>query len=260
VSPTIAWIHVAPVKGLALVPRDEVELEGTGVRDDRRFFLIGGEGRLLNLKQVPPLAQITAEWDDGASHLALRFPDGSTVAGEVELGEALSTNFYGRRQVEGRLVAGPWSEAITSFAGRTLELVQANDQNDAIDRGRGAPVSLLGTASLEALREAAGVDEPVDPRRFRMLFGVEGTGAHEEDAWVGRRLQIGGAEIELEGNIGRCIVTSRHPDTGVRNLPTLDVIAEYRATVEATEPLPFGVWGTVVTPGRVRLGDAIEPL
>ena len=51
--------------------------------------------------------------------------------------------------------------------------------------------------------------------------------------------------------------TSRHPESGARNLPTLDVLAAYRAGIETTEALPFGVWGTVVKSGNVRLGDPV---
>ena len=93
-----------------------------------------------------------------------------------------------------------------------------------------------------------------------MLVEVTGCRAHEEDEWVGGRVRIGEATVDLRGNVGRCIVTSRHPETGVRNLPTLDVLAEYRSEVPTTERLPFGVWGAVSEPGRVRLGDAVEPV
>ena len=128
-----------------------------------------------------------------------------------------------------------------------------------LDRGHGAAVTLLSTGSLEAMREAAGVAEPIDPRRFRMLFGVEGVPPHEEDSWLDRRVAIGEAVTLVRGNVGRCIVTSRDPDSGVRTIPTLDVLAEYRHGVETTEPLPFGVWGEVARPGRVRVGDAVVP-
>jgi uncharacterized protein YcbX len=254
----VAWISVAPVKGLALAQREEVLVEPFGVRENRRFHLIGGEGRLLNGKQLGSLFGVAAEWNEDARRLALTFPDGTRVEDEVELGQPVATNFYGHRDVGGRLVVGPWSEALSSFAGRPLRLVQPDHPGGGLDRGRGA-VTLLSTASLDALRTAAGADGPVDPRRFRMLFGVEGVGAHEEDTWLGRRVRLGETTIVPRGNVGRCVVTTRDPDTGERTLDTLDVLAAYRDGVETTEPLPFGVWGEVVEPGRVRLGDAIVP-
>ena len=73
-------------------------------------------------------------------------------------------------------------------------------------------------------------------------------------------MRIGETVVEVGGNVGRCIVTSRHPETGVRNLPTLDFLAEYRDGVETTEPLPFGIWAQVEEPGRVALGDEITVL
>ena len=253
----VAWITVAPVKGMALEQHSEVQLELFGVPGNRRFHVIGDDGRLLNGKQLGELQQITPTWNEQDRTLVLRFPDGRVAEGTVELDGPVTTSFYGR-EVDGRVVDGPWAEALTEFVGRDLRLVQASAAGDAVDRGP-ASVSVLSTGSLEAMREAAGTREPIDPRRFRMLFGVEGVDPHEEDSWIGRRVRIGEAEVAFEGNVGRCIVTSRHPETGVRNLPTLDVLAEYRDQVETTERLPFGVWGTVSEPGCVRLGDAVLP-
>jgi uncharacterized protein len=257
VTARVAWISVAPVKGMALEQRSEVQLEPCGVRGNRRFHMIGDDGRLMNGKQLGELQQIAPAWNEQEGTLVLRFPDGTVAGGTVALDAPVTTSFYGR-EVSGRLVAGPWSEALTSFVGRGIRLVQAVDAGDAVDRGP-ASVTVLSTGSLEAMREAAGIREPIDPRRFRMLFGVDGVEPHEEDSWIGRTARIGDASVVIRGNVGRCIVTSRHPETGVRNLPTLDVLAEYRSDVETTERLPFGVWGKVSEPGMVRLGDVVEP-
>ncbi|HEY8774453.1 MAG TPA: MOSC N-terminal beta barrel domain-containing protein [Gaiellaceae bacterium] len=253
----VAWISVAPVKGLALAQREEVLLEPSGVREDRRFHLIGEDGRLLNGKQLGELFRVAADWNEETRTLALRFPDGSLARAVVELAEPVTTSFYGHNR-EGRLVDGPWAAALSSFVGRSLRLVQPVEPGGGLDR-RGGGVTLLSTGSLEAMREASGANGPVDPRRFRMLFGVEGIEPHEEDSWIGRRVRIGEATALVRGNVGRCIVTSRDPDTGARTLPTLDALADYRGDVQTTEPLPFGVWGEVAEPGRVRLGDAIVP-
>lgn len=254
---SVAWITIAPVKALGLVHRDEVELEPHGVRDNRRFFLVGEQGQMVNGKTIGELVGVVPEYDEAAGRLALRFPDGAVVEGPVETGELETTMIY-RRPVAARIVHGPWSEALSTAAGRTLHLMRTEQPGDGPDRGRGGGVSLVGTASLGALADAAGVDR-VDGRRFRMLFGVEGFEPHAEDGWLGRRVRVGEAVVKPLGNVGRCAVTTQNPDTGIPDLDTLRVLGEYRCDVETSEPLPFGVWGEVVEPGRVRLGDPVEP-
>ena len=55
-------------------------------------------------------------------------------------------------------------------------------------------------------------------------------------------------------------MTSKSPDTGVKDLDTLRTIKRYRPDVDGEEPIPFGVYGSVERPGRVRVGDRVEPL
>ncbi|HEY7732364.1 MAG TPA: MOSC N-terminal beta barrel domain-containing protein [Gaiellaceae bacterium] len=251
----VVAISVAPVKGLALERRESVELTLAGVEGDRRFYLVDESGHLINQKRVPALATVFPAVTDG--RVCLRFPGGEEVAAEVELGEEVETSFYGR-PVRGRLVVGPWSEALTGHAGTTLRLVRTEREGDGLDRGTRAGVSMISTGSLRALAAQAGRDA-VDGRRFRMLLTLDGLEPHGEDAWLDRRVRVGGATIELVGNVGRCAVTTRDPDTGVRDLETLDLIEAYRGDVPTTEPLPFGVWGRIVEPGAVRLGDPAEP-
>jgi uncharacterized protein YcbX len=121
--------------------------------------------------------------------------------------------------------------------------------------GRAGAVSLIGAASVAKLSELAGV--PVDARRFRMLVEVEGSQAHAEDGWVGREVRIGDALVLMRGHVGRCLVTGRDPDTGVSDLPTLDLLRSYRAGLPTTEPLACGIFGEVIEPGTVRIGDAV---
>jgi uncharacterized protein YcbX len=258
VAARLAWISIAPVKSLALAHPRQVRLEPYGVRENRRFYLVDEDGRLANGKRLGRLVQVAADYDEAGETLALRFPDGALVSGQVELGDAVETVFFGST-VEGRLVLGPWAEALSDFAGRPLRLVRANAPGAAVDRGRKAAVSLVSTGSLEALARAAGLSGPVDGRRFRMLFGVEGVAAHEEDSWLGRRVRIGEAAAVLRGNVGRCATTTHNPDTGAPDLDTLRVLESYRGDLASTERCPFGVWGEVVEPGTVRVGDPVQP-
>jgi uncharacterized protein YcbX len=107
------------------------------------------------------------------------------------------------------------------------------------------------------LAEVAGNGGDIDARRFRMLVEVDGVEPHGEDAWIGHRVRIGDALVSFNGHVGRCLVTSRDPDSGVVDLPTLDLLGEYRRGEPTTEPLALGIYGEVIEPGTVRLGDPV---
>ncbi len=113
--------------------------------------------------------RIRPEWDESTRRLTLTFPDGERVEGVVELGDEIESNMYSWHRVRSRQVHGPWEAAISEYLGRPLELLGADE--GAVDRTpRGGTVSLVSGASLDRLREEAGVDDEIDGRRFRMLF------------------------------------------------------------------------------------------
>jgi len=225
------------------------------VLGDRRFYLVDDEGGLVNAKRVPPLLSVQTAVENG--RLALLFADGSSVSGETAaLGERLVTSFYGR-PVTGRVVEGPWGEALSELAGKPVRVVRTEREGDGYDRGADAGASIVSKGSLEALRAITGSQRALDGRRFRMTIGIDAAEAHVEDGWIGSRVRVGEALVAVREKVGRCSVTTRDPDTGVRDLDTLGAIAAYRADVPTGEPLPFGVWCEVVEPGRIVVGDSL---
>jgi len=255
-NPRVAWIHVALVKSLQIHERERVHLGVTGVDEDRRFAIVDENGRWLNAKRVPAFVAVRPEFQDGT--LTLHMPDGRAVRGAIELGGAVPVSIYGRT-VSAREVDGPFTDALSSLDGRTARLVRFDDPGEGVDRaGDGGAASLLSVAALDAMAEAASADGPVDPRRFRMLFGISGVPAHAEDEWIGRPVRIGSAVVIPTGNVGRCAVTTLDPETGERSLDTLAALARYRGGVDTTERLPFGVWARVERPGDVAVGDEVR--
>ncbi|MHB8643529.1 MAG: MOSC domain-containing protein [Gaiellaceae bacterium] len=253
---TVSRLSIAPVKGLALLHPTEIALESFGVADNRRFYVIDADGRRYAQLRDGTLVRIVPAWD--GARLALTFPDGSVVDGEVDVGDAVTTDFYGR-DVGGRLVVGPWNDALSEFAGRRLRLVRADEPGGGVDRERGS-VTMLSDASLDELGRNAGRDG-VDARRFRMLIGIAGCAPHEEDEWLGGLVRVGDAVVRLHEQVARCAITTQDPDTGVPDLDTLREIRNYRGLRPGTtNHIDFGVFGDVEAPGRVRLGDAVEPL
>ncbi len=249
---TITALSITPVKGTRLHTVDAVDLTERGARGDRSFYVVDDRGRMVNGKVIGDLQAIVADHDEAAGELTLTFPDGAEVRAPLLPGETVQTRFFSRPR-EARALTGPWHEALSAFAGRPLQIVQVPS---AVDRGRNGAASLISRASLARLAQA-GDQEEIDARRFRMLIEIDGVGAHEEDGWVGRRVQVGAALLRMHGHVGRCLITSRDPDSGEVDLPTLDLLGTYRRDTDSTEPLPFGIHGAVLEGGTVRVGDAV---
>lgn len=250
----VTALATTAVKGLRICARDEVMLTRTGVPNNRRFYLIDENARMVNGKTIGILSAVRADYDADVNWLTLIFPDGTEVAATVRLGREIETRFFSRTPTA-RLVTGPWSEALSSYTGAQLRLVESDPELSGIDRGPAGAVSLISQASVARLEAAAG-GRSVDSRRFRMLIEVAGADAHEEDAWVGRTVRIGPARVAMRGHVGRCVVTSQSPDSGIIDMPTLKLLS-YRRDLPTTEALAFGVFGEVVDAGLVRVGDDV---
>jgi uncharacterized protein len=244
---SVAAIATTPVKGFALSSPEHVSLGVDGLEANRRFALLDERGeRLRSSKHAWPCT-VAADYDVETEHLNIRLPDGRTIAGTVATTEAVAFDYHGHL-VGAHVVAGPWIGPLSSLAGIPVRLVK-------LDRPGGVqsePVTLVSTASLRTIANEAGRD--VDARRFRMLFHVDGCAPHEEDEWLGRRVRIGEAVVRVVELVERCVVTTRDPETGRRDLDTLALLKGYRGSID------FGVRATVVEPGVVGVGGVVEPL
>ena len=251
----IARISIAPVKGFRLSHPEEVELGPDGVAENRRFFLIGPDGERLRSSLTPWPVLVRADYDPGTERLRMSFPDGTEIDGDAAgLGDPVRAQ-AGSLDITGRVVEGAWEEPLSELAGHPVRLVRADD----IGAGLNEPVTVVSDGSLDRLARQAGEDT-IDSRRFRMLFELTGCEAHEEDTWDGRSFSVGEAVVRVGGPVDRCAVTTRDPDTGERDLDTLRLIKSYRGQRESDGAILFGVYGSVVEPGRVRVGDAFGPI
>src|SRR5262245_30101911 len=252
--PRVARLSIAPVRSLGLEHPDSIEVGPTGVLEDRRFYLTDASNRLVDLLVVGELVQVSAHTNPDATKLRLTFPDGRVVEDEVRLDGPIETPIHGRVGV-GHVVIGPWAEALSAFCGREIVVVRC-------DRPGGTrianAVSLVSDGSLRRLARQVGLDE-VDGRRFRMLIELTDAEAHEEDTWLGGRIALGTAELQITKPDARCAITTQDPDSGRRDLDTLRTIIAYRGLREGKHA-DFGVLGEVTVPGRIGLGDEVTVL
>jgi uncharacterized protein YcbX len=117
------------------------------------------------------------------------------------------------------------------------------------------PLLLLTEATLRRLQALAPASR-VDVRRFRpnlvIAGGSDATGFPEQD-WVGRRLRVGEAELEVVVGCPRCVMVT-HPFADLPRDPGL------MRTIVKEADQDVGVYARVATPGRVAVGDPVAVL
>lgn len=111
-------------------------------------------------------------------------------------------------------------------------------------------ISLNNLASNQSLSQHMGVD--LSQHRWRGNIWLEGLTPWEEFDWIGKRLRIGDAELEVRERITRCLATTANPDTGLRDAQTLAALKEGWGHQD------FGVYAVVTKAGRIAQNDQAE--
>lgn len=116
------------------------------------------------------------------------------------------------------------------------------------------PVHLLTRTTLGTLSRIA-PDSRWDERRFRPNLLVEDAGedGYPEQDWMGRRLQVGAATLEVVTGCPRCVMVTQ---------PVDDVPEDHRImrTLVRETRHTAGIYARVIGEGGVRIGDPITLL
>lgn len=244
----VSRIGFTSLKGARHLARPFVDLTRDGPVGDRVFCLVDlARERVLRTIENPTLMQTRATWDAGV--LTVTLP-GARLEGVPTLtGETRTFDYWGR-SVTLEIVDGPWAAEYSTRLGYDVVLARATKGEVVY----GASVSLVTTGSLDELSRRVGMR--VLDSQLRATFTVHTDAPHREDAWIGRRLTLGEAEVEVRGAIPRCSVIDLDPDTGTRRTDAMRALATYR---RQRSEVVFGVDAVVARPGRVSVGDAVEP-
>jgi uncharacterized protein YcbX len=248
---TVSQLAIAPVKGMRLQRSNQIQLGQHGVIGDREFLIVDDAGKLLQTARNPGLVQIEPSWEPARNLLTLCFPDGSVVQDAPGPGTAAVTRMYDGREISGRVIPGPLSDALSGYLGRPVRLFRrAADHLGSDD----CHVTLMSEASLHALAaEFSGTD--LDPRRFRMTITVAGAGPWAEHDWGGQEVAIAGITLRVLEPVPRCVVTTRNPESGATDARILHALARLRGRKDIT----FGVWCEIIQPGQIHVGDLVTP-
>jgi uncharacterized protein YcbX len=272
-----AWRY--PVKSMGGEAVPAVELDPDGVVADRAWAVRDEEhGALRSARKLHGLLSCTARYPQagdatGPAVPEITLPDGSRLRADApDAGERISAalghpvTLWPLRPKDdlhnnGRGPGGddPIAELRTTFALEPddplpdLSVFPPELARYVTPPGTyvdAYPLLLLTEQSLAALQRALPASV-VDLRRFRPSLLIDAPGAdYPEQAWVGHRLRVGAATVEVVTGCPRCVMTT---------LPFADLPADrgiMRGLVRETAQL-LGVYAAVVEPGPVRVGDAV---
>ena len=222
---TVAEIWRYPVKSMAGERVDSAALTDMGFEGDRRWALVDGTanraGKLLTGTEEKRLMTYHARLT--GSDVEVVVPGGDT------------------RRLDEALVSD-----VALVSGRPLtlrDLAGANFDD--------SPVLVVNLSTIAGFALAAGV--AVDHRRFRANLYIDGLEHEEELGWIGRRLVVGSAELEVIKRCERCVVITVDPDSTEVTPALLRVLTE-------TSDTCMGVYCQVVRPGQVSVGDRCGPV
>jgi uncharacterized protein len=253
----LASIEYAVIKGAAVRAATTCEITTSGVPGDRRFVVFDRDATQLYAHRSPKLC--TVEAAIAADVLSIRVPGGDGADGRITHGPDLGAVGWDEKIRHGRVVEGPFGALLSRHLRRPVELLDLGAwETRGVDV---EPITLVSTASIEHLRARLRMAR-LDHRRFRAnLVLAAADRPHQEDEWIGAEIAVGSVRLQVTGQIPRCAVITRDPDTGERDADALREVRRYRGTFTAADGargIPFGVYARVVNPGLVRVGDAVR--
>jgi uncharacterized protein len=233
----VAELWRYPVKSLQGERLTGTDVGPEGLTGDRQWALFDVDSGLgLTARRAPDLLFAAARLrPDGQVDVVL--PDG-TVTGE----DAVLSAWLGRRVTLRAAADAPGDRQYEN----PFEVEDDDEYGwDAFTGARGAfhdssriRVSLVSTGTLGTW----------DRRRFRANVLFEGSG---EDALVGTRVRVGGAELDVVAPIPRCVMVTRPQPGGLgRDTSVLRTVHRERGGMLAVGAL-------VARPGTVTVGDAL---
>jgi uncharacterized protein YcbX len=233
----VAELWRYPVKSLQGERLTSAEAGPEGLAGDRQWALFDVDtGFGLTARRVPDLLFLSSRLraDD---QVEVVLPDGTVTSDDAVLSDWLGRSVALRAAAD-----APGERRYES----PQEIGEAGEYDwDVFSGARGAfhdssriRVSLVSTGTLGTW----------DRRRFRANVVLEGAG---EDALVGRRVRLGGAELDVVKQVDRCVMVTRPQPGGIgRDNGVLKTIHRERDGCLAVGAL-------VARPGTVAVGDEL---
>ena len=260
-SVCLSSLHVYPIKSAAGFAPREWPVATLGLRFDRRWMVVRGNGTMLTQRTYPRLGQIRPTIGErtlrvetaGMPPLELPLEPGASVSVPVTIwddhcaatwaGERAARWFSDVLETDCSLVH------IAEAAARTVDPDYA-PPGHRVGFADAFPFLLISEASLADLNSR--LETPLPMNRFRpnlVITGVEPFGEDHLGTFA-----IGDMRFTPVKPCDRCVVTTTDQATGKRGVEPLRTLATYR---RRNGKVLFGQNVIHTGTGRLRVGDAL---
>lgn len=244
----VTAIYRYPVKGFSPEPLESIAIApGKGLANDRIYAVENGPSgfdeaapttvpktKYTVLMNMPRVAAARTRLDDITGLMT------ASAEGVVDFAGKLA-------EAEGREGFAAWlASVLGADADGPLKVLRTHGEFRFTDSARGQ-ISIINLASVRDLSERMGVE--LDPLRFRGNFHVEGWPAWIENEWVGRKLRVGDAQLDVVKRIQRCLATHVNPTTAERDAEVCKALFDNYGHVDC------GIYLQATTPAAVKVGD-----
>ncbi len=257
----LSGICVYPVKALGGVKVQQAVAQPEGLAEDRRWVIIGPDGRFISQRSHPALALVSAQLrPDGLTLQADGFPDLDLFPTLDGPRRAVSV---WNDEVSAAAASPEADQWLSDYLGETCHLAwmdvdcrrpitsSGGQHGEQVSFADGYPCLIISEASLADLNGR--LAQPVPMNRFRPNLVVSGCEPFAEDTWS--RLTIGEVTLRATGPCARCSVTTVDQKTGKISAPEpLRTLASYRRHEKGAI---FGVNLVVEKPGMIRVGAPV---
>lgn len=244
------WRH--PVKSLQGERLLEAVLSDAGQQHDREYGVIDRRtGRVLSGKTVPQLMFGRARLDGGTVVVSL--PGGPDFDADDPAGAVALSGWLDRDVFLEHAGSSPRAFQVQAAVSDSEPSPTAPVRDVLCPPGTfldSAPVHLVDAAWLRG----------ADIRRFRptVLLRTENGGhradltSDAENGWIGRTVWIGSARLRVAKPTKRCAMVQRPQPGLARDVALARTLIHEHGNV-------LGVYASVVTAGRITLGDTVRP-
>jgi len=260
----VTGLYVYPLKSARALRLKEARLDDFGIENDRRWCLLGDDGRVITQRDRPVLATLDVSPTGDGIELRAAGRDPLTVSRPAPRQPMLSIQVGGDRTqgLAAGTEADAWLESMLGCPCRLLYMpsstrrqvsLRYGHSGDRVSFADGYPLLLTSEASLVELNQRLNAAVPMD--RFRPNLVIDGREPFEEDGWA--RIRIGNIEFRVVKSCARCVVTTTDQRTGARGREPLRTLATFRSE---NGRVLFGENLIHDGLGMVRPGDRVEVL